>query len=523
MQPEGISGRTVEVTSKPANGVWMLQGIFGGGALNEFKIGYNAAPTEVNGLAPTINGVNLSNLVLNISGSVANTGIAGQGSNTGVSIPGGLVRQNSATNGRGAPYDPYSISFIDTQTQLIGSHSVKLGGEFRMVRMSTDRLGGITYTWPNLNAFLSNQLQSVQYLGDLSAPSVFNNGASGERHTRQEYCIGYAQDEWRLNGPRHAELRPPVPGPTRRCGSAIPCMSSSTPTTGVIEDPTSRDPFRTQKDNFMPRVSMTYALDSTAKTILRGGVGLLVGPGQTEDQIQPIESDRVASTISGGAYPVDQPALVANFVNNPNNRTYQPRAYTPDYNVPERVWQYSASIQRELPGGFSATAAYVGQSGAEPVPAQRLEPDRRRPHQCQSRVGRGRRPPVRHRAAGRDHLCDPFAEVDTKTSGGHDSYNALQFSLGRRFNSGLTMNSQYTFAKSYGNTAGSNEAVTSANNAVRDIADFDYDIGYNTFDVRHTFNVSALYSLRYGRGRRYGGQAAAWRSSFSAAGTWAPS
>jgi hypothetical protein len=134
------------------------------------------------------------------------------------------------------------------------------------------------------------------------------------------------------------------------------------PTTGLIEDPASRDPFRTQKDNFLPRVSTTYALDRDAKTVLRGGVGLLVGPGQTEDQIQPIESDQVASTISG-AFPVNQAALVANFANNPDNRTYQPRAYTPDYNVPERVWQYSVSLQREPPGGFAGTAAYVGSQG----------------------------------------------------------------------------------------------------------------------------------------------------------------
>ncbi len=41
-----------------------------------------------------------------------------------------------------------------------------------MIGMSTDRPGGITYTWPNLNALLNNQLQSVQHLGDLSAPKV---------------------------------------------------------------------------------------------------------------------------------------------------------------------------------------------------------------------------------------------------------------------------------------------------------------------------------------------------------------
>ncbi|HET7220122.1 MAG TPA: TonB-dependent receptor [Vicinamibacterales bacterium] len=505
VQPEGVSGRTVEVTSKPANGVWMLQGILGRGALNEFKIGYNAAPTEVNGIAPTVNGVTLSNLVLNISGSVANTGIAGQGSSTGVSIPGGLVRQNSASNGRGAPYDPFSLSFIDTYTQIVGAHSLKLGGEFRMIRMSTDRLGGITYTWANLNAFLANQLQSVQYLGDLSAPSVFNNGATGERHTRQEYYIAFAQDEWRLNSRATVNygLRYEYYAPLRERDKLYVLFN---PVTGVIEDPASRDPFRTRKDNFLPRVSMTYALDSNAKTVLRGGFGLLVGPGQTEDQIQPIESDRVASTISGGAYPVDQQALIGNFVNNPNNRTYQPRAYTPDYNVPERVWQYSASIQRELPAGFNATAAYVGSQGRNlflrSVSNQIVDVRTNANPAAAAIVIR------QFDIVGQDGTIQrPFAEVDTKTSGGRDRYNALQLSLGRRFNAGLTMNSQYTVARSYGNTAGSNEAVTSGNNAVR-VEDFDYDIGYNTFDVRHAFNVSALYSIPFGRGRRFASNAA---------------
>jgi hypothetical protein len=90
---------------------------------------------------------------------------------------------------------------------------------------------------------------------------------------------------------------------------------------------------------------------------------------------------------------------------------------------------------------------------------------------------------------------NPFAEVDYKTSGGTDSYNALQVTLARRLTSGLTLNSQYSFSRSFGNTAGSNEARTAA---VPD--NFDADRGYNNFDVRHTFNFSALYKLPFGNG-----------------------
>jgi hypothetical protein len=70
----------------------------------------------------------------------------------------------------------------------------------------------------------------------------------------------------------------------------------------------------------------------------------------------------------------------------------------------------------------------------------------------------------------------------------------MQLSLTRRSNNGLTMNGQYTLGYSKGNTGGSNEAVTAGNNA-RALSEFDYDNGYNNFDVRHTFNLSALYDL----------------------------
>ena len=60
-------------------------------------------------------------------------------------------------------------------------------------------VGGTTYTFPNITAFLANQPSAIQYLGDISAPSVFNSGATGPRRTKQEYYVGFAQDEWRIS------------------------------------------------------------------------------------------------------------------------------------------------------------------------------------------------------------------------------------------------------------------------------------------------------------------------------------
>jgi hypothetical protein len=497
LQPEGVSGRVVRITANPSNAIWQLQGLLSNTTINEFKVGYNAAPTRINGVAPTINGIDWSTMTVNISGSVANTGIAGQGASSGISIPGGLVRSNSATNGRGQPYDPYSLSIVDSLSRTAGNHYLKVGGEFRMIRMTTDRLGGTTYTFANLNSFLSNTLQQVQYLGDVSAPSVFNNGATGSRHTEQDYYIGFAQDEWRVrpNLTLNLGVRYEYYTPMREKNDLLVKYNVDT---GTI-DPSSTPLFKTRKNDFLPRFSMTYSPSSS--TVLRGGFGIYVGPGQTEDQIQPIESDRVSSTITGGVYPLNIPGTVTNFVSNPTNRNFQPRAYTSRYEIPERVYSYTTSVQQELPGNFVATVAYVGSQGRNLFL-------RSVTNQIVRLIQTS---PTANATVVRQWdiiqpdgvtVFRPFAEIDIKTSGGRDTYHALQMQLTRRMRGGLTANTQYTLARSYGNTGGSNEAQTAANNAVV-LQDFDYDIGYNNFDVRHTFNSSLLWQLPFGRGRAH--------------------
>ena len=494
-QPEGVSGRVVRITDNPSNAVFNLQGVLSDRMTNELKVGYNASPTRINGIAPVINGIDFGNIVLNLSGSVANTGIAGQGANSGIVVPGGLVRANSATNGRGQPYDPYTVSFIDSISYVRGNHYLKTGGEIRAVRMETDRLGGITYSFQNVSNFMNNNASTVQYLGDVSAPSPFNNGATGPRHVKQEYYIGYAQDEWHVS-----------PASTLNLGLRYEYYTPLTEIhdlqvkfnidTGAI-DPNTTRPYKTNKNSVAPRLAFTYA---PGKTVLRTGFGIFVGPGQTEDQIQPVESDRVSSTISNGSFPVDQNALIANFVNNPNNRSFQPRAYANDYSIPERIYQYTFSVQRELPGKMSATAAYVGSQGRNLFlrsVANNIVQVLTNPNPANAAlVVREFSIPVRDANGNITSVQNPYAEVDYKTSGGQDNYNALQLSLNKRTSKGLATNVQYTFGRSRGNTAGSNEALTAANNA-RALSEFDYDIGYNSFDVRHTFNLSALYEIPY--------------------------
>jgi hypothetical protein len=89
-----------------------------------------------------------------------------------------------------------------------------------------------------------------------------------------------------------------------------------------------------------------------------------------------------------------------------------------------------------------------------------------------------------------------FGEIDYKTSGGRDSYNALQLGVTRRYSQGLTVGIQYSWSHSLGTSQGSNEAVT-----VQDPFCFQCERGDGPADIRHYAYMSAVYELPFGRGR----------------------
>jgi Carboxypeptidase regulatory-like domain len=530
-QPEGVTGRRVVLVDNPQNGVVGFQSTLSPTILNEVKFGYNGVFSRTNGVAPIVNGIDFSKITINLSGNTASYSIPGQGTSAGTANPGGLVRANSATNGRGQPYTVYSLTFADNLSWSRDKHSYKFGFEYRPSRLWTDRQGGTTYVFNNISDFLANRPASIQYLGDVSDPSPFNNGATGMRQAQLEYYIGFAQDEWRIrpNLTLNYGLRYEYYTPMREARNLDVLFN---PQTGLLDSPTRN--FTDNKHAFGPRVGMTWSPKSGGRsTVLRGGFGIFYGPGQVEDQIQPIESDRISSTISSGASLVFDPDLATfvnnvqqNFAGNPNNRAFQPRAYAPLYKIPETIYSYTASVQQELPYKMVATVAYVGSQGRQlflrglsntfrPGMATILDST-----PIPTNAGIVNRTNASGQVVGittvrtfsivsGTSVQNPYAEIDTKTTGGSDSYNSLQILLARRYSNGLTLNAQYTLARSFGNTSGSNEARTAAQplggtaRSDGDVNNYEADRSFNNFDVRHNFNVSAVYGLPFGAGKRY--------------------
>src|SRR4029077_16476343 len=130
-------------------------------------------------------------------------------------------------------------------------------------------------------------------------------------------------------------------------------------------DPSDTPYYQSSKLNFAPRLSFAYSPKALqGNTVFRIGSGYFFGPGQPEDTIQPLESDRMSRTLSSNiAYPFDTATIIANYNINDPGLGFQPRAYSPGYKIPEKVLSYTASLQQRLPGQMVLTMAFVGSQG----------------------------------------------------------------------------------------------------------------------------------------------------------------
>jgi hypothetical protein len=462
--------------SVPQNAVIALNQIWSSHIFNETKFGYNGIKMRVQGIAGASPNADISKARIAVAG---------------LTNVGSLISLSSSFNGIGAPYTGQTYSYIDNFSFQKGNHNMKFGVEIRPLALYNNQIGGTTYTYNSIASFQSNSPSQIQFYGDLSDLSPFT-GLSGNAQVKQTYYIGYAEDEWKIkpNLTLSYGLRYEYYSPLHEARNKVVVFDM---TQNNILPNYAGDWYASSKANLGPRLGLTWSPAFTnGQTVLRIGGGVFYGPGQTEDQIQPEANDRVQRTFtSGKVYPI-VPAtdVYSNYDINSPTLGYQPRAYAPNYKIPERVTTYTASIQQTLPGQFQLMVGYVGSAGrnlflrsiTNLITGVTTNPT--------TGVGTAVR-----QFGGR------FAEIDYKTSGGTDMYNALQTQLQRHFAHGLSMGAQFTWAKELGTSSGSNEATTSQAPLQTNGAGLEY--GRGTFDVRNSLNVTALYDLPFGRGKQY--------------------
>lgn len=246
------------------------------------------------------------------------------------------------------------------------------------------------------------------------------------------------------------------------------------------------------RNNFGPRFGFAYSphwggfLTGNGKTVIRGGYGIFY------DGLFTNILDNTASTAPnsfGGtltATSTDGPRGIADLsgqlaaiapVNSPFNTVD-----TVNNNLRNPLTQqWNLDIQRELPGKFIVTAAYVGTRGQHLFVNQDLNP-------VDPNTG--------------DRVNPNMGDVLSRTNGADSWYHSAQLEVERRFRTNLTIRGSYTYSKYLDD--GSEVFTTTGGSSIAEIpTKQSFDWGPSAYDRRHRFVMAYVWDLPYVHGNTF--------------------
>lgn len=360
-------------------------------------------------------------------------------------------------------------------------------GEFRF-RNNTTRLRG-----QSANDY--NALASFLLGYPLNAGKIWQFNENGY-FTRTRLLSFYARDRWNVTpkltlsyGVRY-EI---YPFPTRQArglerydfdnNKIWACGTGSIPTDCGID---------IGKHNFVPRVGLAYRM--TDNTVLRVGYGVTVDPFNWARPLRtnfPImakdgpvagNSYGYATTLRQGIPVINEPSLGDGVLDLPLNtvvRTMDTNNLTRGY-----IQSWNFSLERRL-GDWIATAGYVATRSVNQLAG--LE-------QNWGEVGEGNAGRQLNQKFGRSAGTTLFGSLGTA------KYDSLQLKLARRAAEGLIVNIGYTWAHGRGYT---DEDSGDGPGVFRIPRMYDRNYGDLNQDIRHNFQMTAIYDVPFGRGKRF--------------------
>ncbi len=289
--------------------------------------------------------------------------------------------------------------------------------------------------------------------------------------------------------------------------------------TWVQQGSVGRSPYRGEKLNFAPRISLAFQFD--AKTVLRAGYGVFYNPigihyslpVQTGfSQSTPIQ----ASLDSGVTYIATTANPFPNGLRPPlgpsgglTTNLGQGIEYHNFNRKNPYAQRWTLGLQRMLPSDFMVEASYVGNRGTRleaerqynNVPAQYLS---RSPVRDQATIDflsaqfpspfRGL-DPIYGQNISRGNLLRPyphFGNIFTDESMGYSWFHSLQARAEKRFSHGYTVQIGYTFSK-----------LMEATSFLNSTDPMPYE-SIGEFDRPHRLTASGIWEVPLGRGRRFG-------------------
>jgi hypothetical protein len=241
-------------------------------------------------------------------------------------------------------------------------------------------------------------------------------------------------------------------------------------------------------NNFAPRFGFSYQLDSSARTVLRGGYGIYYDPLSANVNSSLSTGPFAVSTTATNSFVNGQPlyTLANPFAAPGSSGTLNVNAISPRL-LNAYVQQYSLTLERALTRDLGIRVSYSGSKATQLIYKRNVN----QPLPSTTPFKQAARPyPI-------------FNNIIYADNGADMLYSALQVQVTKRFTKSLSFSSSWTWAKELSTI--DDTGYADLNTQIQNAYNRNADLG-NVYAVpRDQWMNNALYELPFGKGKLLGG------------------
>ena len=382
------------------------------------------------------------------------------------------------TNSVGFDFNQGITQVIDNLSWLAGTHGLKAGIDAQWIADRRVRGEQFHYTFPNTAAYLAAK-SGQNPLGYTSLQQLFGNASAAYK---SGFYGLFAQDDWQVT----PQLK--VLYGLRYDVFDVPSAR------GFAANPYSRG-FTIDKNNVGPRAGLSWAVDASARTVVRASTGLMYEPPLLDFYDNAIlnNGDPRSFTVSVSGSSAGAPAFPTSLANVPASFVLPRQSITvvdPDFTT-QSAWLSNVQIERALTSDLAVSAGYVNSIGRHMpvlidvnlIPTGALLADGR---------------PVYSTAVNAATRVDPtFNQINMFKSIGESTYNALTATMTKRMTHGWMAQATYTLARGEDTAPLTGTYVVgSGDDRVSDPSNLDREKGVTPFNQLHTFSLSTVIAPR---------------------------